>query len=481
MKHSKFKVFISGNQKELKQERLIIKAFITEDILLKKHFEAFIFEETPARGKSSKATYLEELKDSDIYIGLIGKKYGNIGSDGLSATEREFRHAKHLDKEILIYLKGANDLERDAKINSLIQEIKKDSGYVYKRFTDIPELKSHIFESLVVFLECKGVISKLYFDASICADATFKDIDEDKLNWFLQIAKSRRSYAIDDGTPSVDILTHLNLLSDGKLTNAAILLFGKNPQKFHIQAEVKCLQVHGTEIEKPFKTYQIYKGSVFEEVDKALDFVLARLKRPVIPEVGKATTKRPFEVPEFVIREAIVNAIAHRDYNSSAAVQIIVYADRIEIWNPGKLPPQLSIDALKKPHPSFPNNPLICEPLYLAQYIEKAGSGTLEMFKQCREKGLPGPEFSQKMGHFITTIWREKFTEEYLTGLGFNERQLKAVQYVKEKGRITNREYRQLTELSDEGARRDLNDIVKKKVFKIKGRGRSISYVLYGI
>lgn len=480
MKYSKFKVFISGNQKELREERFTAKAFITEDILLKKHFEAFIFEETPASGKSSKVAYLEKLKDGDIYIGLLGQKYGVIGSDGLSATEREFRYAEDLGKEILFYLKGENDSGRDLKINNLIQEIKKDSGYVYKRFTDISELKSYIFESLIVFLEGRGVISKLYFDASICANGTSKDIDEDKLSWLLQVAKLRRNYAIDPKASSKEVLTHLNLLADGKLTNAAILLFGKDPQKFHIQAEVKCLHVHGTEIEKPFETYHIYKGNVFEQVDKALDFVFDRLKRPVIAEQGKAATKRPFEIPEFVIREAIVNAIAHRDYNSSAAIQVTVYADRVEVWNPGKLPPQLTIDALKKPYPSFPNNPLICESLYLAQYIEKAGSGTLEMLKQCRENGLPEPEFAQKMGHFVATIWRERFTEEYLVELGLNERQLQAVKYVKEKGKITNREYRQLTELSDEGARRDLSGIVKKKVFKVKGKGRSISYVISG-
>lgn len=113
-----------------------------------------------------------------------------------------------------------------------------------------------------------------------------------------------------------DIFTHLNLLNSGKLTNAAVLLFGENPHKYFLQSEIKCLHLHGTEIEKPFDSYHIYKGTIFDQIDNALGFVLDRLKRPVIPEPGKAATLRPFEIPEFVIREAIVNAVAHRDYNS---------------------------------------------------------------------------------------------------------------------------------------------------------------------
>jgi predicted HTH transcriptional regulator len=77
-----------------------------------------------------------------------------------------------------------------------------------------------------------------------------------------------------------------------------------------------------------------------------------------------------------VIREAIVNAVAHRDYTSNGSVQVMVFADRVEVWNPGSLPPSLSLAQLRQPHGSIPANPLLAEPLYLTQYIERLGTGT---------------------------------------------------------------------------------------------------------
>lgn len=325
----------------------------------------------------------------------------------------------------------------------------------------------------------KGIVGRQAFDSSVCEDTGFKDIDEDKVRRFLRTAKSRRNFPLDINAQVKDILTHLNLLKSGKLTNAAVLLFGKEPHKFFLQAEVKCLHLHGTEIEKPFDSYHIYKGTIFEQIDNTLGFVLDRLKRPVIPEPGKAATQRPFEIPEFVIREAIVNAVAHRDYISSAGVQVNVFIDRIEIWNPGKLPPQLTVDLLKQPHPSFPQNPLICEPFYLAGYIERAGSGTIEMIKQCKKNNLPEPEFMQKMGHFITVLWKDIFTEKYLSELGLNDRQIKAVKYVKEKGRITNKDYQELNRISKPMSSIDLREVVDKNVFEKLGRtGRGTEYIL---
>ncbi len=114
--------------------------------------------------------------------------------------------------------------------------------------------------------------------------------------------------------------------------------------------------------------------------------------------------ERPYEIPEFVIREVIINAITHRDYYSSAGVQVMVFSDRIEVWNPGGLPPGLTIEALKKLHPSVPRNKLIAECFHLSGYIKKAGSGIIKIIKQCKEKGLTEPVFEEKMGCFVVTL-----------------------------------------------------------------------------
>ena len=115
-----------------------------------------------------------------------------------------------------------------------------------------------------------------------------------------------------------------------------------------------------------------------------------------------------FELPREAVAEAIVNAVAHRDYTSNASVQVMLFADRLEVWNPGELPPGLTLDQLCVPHASIPHNPLIAEPLFLAHYAEKAGSGILDMIARCRETGLPAPQFRQGGGQFIQTLWRPK-------------------------------------------------------------------------
>jgi predicted HTH transcriptional regulator len=114
-----------------------------------------------------------------------------------------------------------------------------------------------------------------------------------------------------------------------------------------------------------------------------------------------------YDIPQAVVAEGIVNAIAHRDYTSNASVQLMLFADRLEIWNPGGLPPSLSLESLRKPHASHPANPLIAEPLFLAKYIEKAGTGTLDMIQLCKKYGLKEPEFRLDDGSFVLILRRK--------------------------------------------------------------------------
>lgn len=103
-------------------------------------------------------------------------------------------------------------------------------------------------------------------------------------------------------------------------------------------------------------------------------------------------------------RADIVNAVAHRDYTSNGSVQVMIFANRLEVWNPGGLPTSLTLEKLRQPHGSVPHNPQLAEPLYLTKYIERMGTGTGDMIRRCREIGLPEPQFSVSDG-FVTTIW----------------------------------------------------------------------------
>lgn len=195
--------------------------------------------------------------------------------------------------------------------------------------------------------------------------------------------------------------------------------------------------------------------------------------------MASSDPENPYRSPQTnPVREAVVNAVAHRDYTSNASVQVMLFADRLEVWNPGELPPPLTPDLLRQPHPSIPRNPLIAEPLYLARYIEKAGSGTLDMIERCKTAELPEPDFEQRAGQWVVTLWRDWLTEDMLAGLGLSDRQIEAVKYVKVHGRLTNSEYQDVTSVIRKTAARDLDDLVTKGVLERVGLKRGVHYVL---
>lgn len=203
-------------------------------------------------------------------------------------------------------------------------------------------------------------------------------------------------------------MMHLNLLDGDCPTHAAVLLFGEEPQRFLPTSLIKCLHFHGTDISKPIPSYQVFNGTIFEMVDQAVDFMLSKIDRAVGTRSHGPQAPVTYELPPQAVAEAIVNAVAHRDYASNASVQVMLFADRLEVWNPGELPPPLSFQSLCEPHPSIPHNPLIAEPMFLTRYIERAGTGTLDMARLCAEAGLPAPQFREENGQFIQVLWRPK-------------------------------------------------------------------------
>jgi ATP-dependent DNA helicase RecG len=223
---------------------------------------------------------------------------------------------------------------------------------------------------------------------------------------FLGRAQQARNYALEPSTPMRDALTHLDLVKGDTPTNAAIVLFGKKPQRFLLSSNVKCLHFHGTKVGKPIPSYQDYKGDLFELVDQTIDFVMGKIDRSVGTRAVSNAAPETYEIPREAVAEAIVNAVAHRDYSSAASVQVMLFSDRLEIWNPGELPPSLTFAALRRPHASVPHNPLIAESLFLTRLVERAGTGIIDMLDLCEKSGLKPPEFRQDAGSFVQTLFR---------------------------------------------------------------------------
>ena len=154
-------------------------------------------------------------------------------------------------------------------------------------------------------------------------------------------------------------------------------------------------------------SYQVYKGTVFDLVDQAKDFVLSKIDLWTGDRSQGVQAPTEYEIPQDVVAEAIVNAVVHRDYTSNASVQVMLFKDRLKIWNPGVLPPNLTLESLRGPHASIPANPLLAEPMYLTKYIERMGTGIRDMIDRCKEAGLSEPEIRLDSGSWITTIRRK--------------------------------------------------------------------------
>jgi hypothetical protein len=272
-------IFISSVQKELEAERRAVKAFIEGDPLLRRYFTAFLFEDLPAADRRADEVYLDEVDRCSVYVGLLGYEYGFEDPEGISPTEREFNRATDRGKPRLIFVKGVDDKSRHPKMQALIR--KAGNQLIRRRFNDIPDLTASLYASLVDHLERTGLLRTRPFDASACPQASLADLSEEKLRWFLERAHRERRFALAVGTPLPEALAHLNLLEGGQPTYEAVLLFGLKPQQFLLPSEVKCLHFHGTEVRKPIPSYQIYKGTVFDLVDQAVDFVMSKISRTV--------------------------------------------------------------------------------------------------------------------------------------------------------------------------------------------------------
>ena len=273
------RIFISSVQKELAGEREGLRDYIRLDPLLRRFFEVFLFEDLPATDRPANRVYLDEVRRCDIYLGIFANEYGLEDKQGLSPTELEFNVATEVGKLRLIYVKGENDKNKHPKMQLLIA--RAGSELVRRRFDDLATLRPAVYASLVDYLEQEHLISTTPFDASPCLKAGIKDLDLEAVQGFVRQARLARNFPLPQSVTPEMLLSHLNLIADAFLTNAALLLFGKYPQHFFPTSEIKCAHFHGTEVSKPIPSYQTYKGTLFQLIDQAIDFVMSKINAHV--------------------------------------------------------------------------------------------------------------------------------------------------------------------------------------------------------
>lgn len=487
----KYKIFVSANQKELREERFAIKDLISDSSTLRQCFDVFLFEDLPAKGKSPIATYLKHVCGSDIYLGIIGKEYGDKGKDGLSAIEREFRRfQKDCPRgEILIFIKGtsADDAKRDNDAQNFFKSIK--AVFIYKRFRNVDDLKVQVLNSLISFLDDQGEVSKGPFDQAICREVGYEAIDEQAVKDFLQNRAIKLKVKIPKTSIKDLLVNALKVVKkeNGVLrpTNAGLLFFGKDPSDIITHHEIRIARFRGT-TRSEFIDSQEIKGSIYKMLEQVETFFLRNTRL-----ANKIVEFKRVDIPEYpveAIREAVINAIAHRNYNRRGApIMVAIFDDRVEVRNPGGLLPGLNIKKLEGTHAT--RNQAICNIFHETMDMERFGTGIGKMKKLMKEHGLPAPEFSEEGDFFVVKFYGPgdkildlvssipEHRQTDLKKLGLNERQIETLRLmVNEKRVITNELYQVINKISRRTALRDLRGLVKSGQVKTDGIGKGTKY-----
>ena len=407
-----------------------------------------------------------------LYIGVDdhGKVTGIANpNELLEVLPNKFRDILGLYCEVNLY--SANDKHYlEIIIPRYDVPISLRSKYYARSGSTLQELKGPSLNEFILKRTGKS------WDDLPSESATFLDIDESAVRTFIKKALKSKRIALDAAEEDTKtLLSNLHLINDsGKLKNSALLLFGKDPKKYYTSAYFKIGRFGASDTALKFQ--DVIEGNLIEMADKVMEILNSKYLTSPIHYDGIQRIE-DLEYPEPALREAILNAIVHKDYMGTT-IQLSVYDDRLSLWNPGTLPEELNIEMLKSKHPSHPRNKTIAEIFFKAGYIEAWGRGISVMMEACKNAGLPEPTIEEVAGGIQVTFLKHAFSNGYLSRLGLNERQIDAVEFVRRNSKITNSDYKKLFNVSERTALRDLVELGAKGVFQKKGEKKGAYYEL---
>ncbi|OYT54016.1 MAG: hypothetical protein B6U72_03870 [Candidatus Altiarchaeales archaeon ex4484_2] len=412
---------------------------------------------------------IDENKDGSmkevVGVKIKGREIENLGNEIKQNTDPVIFPSIEVEK-----IKGKDVLVIEVKENQLKPVFAKIDKIpiAFKRVgrtnqkIDVNELRRIISEG-----------KEFLWDSQICEEATLRDINEKTVREFLRKARFERRLEIDPSISVEEALRRLNLIKDKKLTNAAILLFGKNPQRSFLQAEIRCARFKGTE-PLEFIDMKVFGGNIIDQREDAVEFVKEHIK--LHAKIVGTERVETWEYPIEAIREAITNAICHRNYEIQSNTQVRIFDDRIEVWGCGPLPEPLTVEDLKKKHDSILRNPLIGKCFFLIRFIEQWGTGTNRIIRECLDHDLLEPLFEEIAKSLVITFRKYVISEDTLEQL--NKRQKKTIGYLKIHKKITRSEYVKIIGCSERTAFRDLTGLLKKGIVKRKGKSKQTYYEL---
>lgn len=505
----KLRLFISSVQKELENERLTVLALVTTDPFLLANCEAILYEYSPASPEKSTEECLAILDSCDVCLSIMGKEYGNY-SGTLSVTHQEYRRAKKQGKPILIFIKGASDDGRDKDMQKWMKEIHEDK-FKYKRFGNILELQREVRAALLKLLKDRyGIIpssdEEKIAGQTIEAVSPFEARAIKRLKWqnLDQVLAKRlaaRTERKDENEFSEEKVLE-NMLVRGLVwfdpetngyygTAAGIVLLGNDPSAVFPQCRLLADAYRTNTPEGNPNDQEDIRGPAPATIERVLAFIDRNTRHPI--RVVGLERVRLDEYPVEALRESLVNAIAHRNYEDAGRkIMVEVFPDRIVISSPGLPPKPLTLQKLRSGrYKPCSRNPILAQSLSYFHRIEERGSGFRRMRDQMIDHGLEDFLLGEDTGYFQLTfkgpgnnISRLRIPETAKKKIiapsveeKLNKRQKQIVLHVLKKSFVTSGWCRKRFNVVYDTAQRDLSELVELGIMEQVGRGRSTRYV----
>jgi len=349
-------------------------------------------------------------------------------------------------------------------------------GRPFKRSGSVTKLMSRSEYKRLLFSQ-----ANYSFGSQLCPKAKWADIDEEAILDFKKKYESVNDAHLYGSNEEI-LKSRGCLTDDGEITNVGILGFGKEPQKFIPKAYVTVVRYPERAITDTILDSKDFNGNLFDQIDKTDQYLREHIQViSKIPEVGLARQDTPV-YPYFVLRELLVNAVAHRDYNIyGSRVLIQMFADRIEFYSPGSFLEGITPENLRESQRS--RNPTIARVLHDVKYLEEFGNGIDRIYETIENYPLKlqPPVWKDINVAVITTLfdptYEKKIDISKIDLSSFNERQKGALDLISEEGQISNKEYRRLFRVSGKTAFLELSALVEKDILTVGGSGRNVVYL----
>lgn len=344
--------------------------------------------------------------------------------------------------------------------------------YYYRSGSTLQELKGAALARFLLQRQGKK------WDGVPVPHLTVADLKNDTFDFFRKKAtKSKRLEPEDLKGNNQELLDSLQLFLEEEkmLKRAAVLLFHPKPEKYVTGAYVK---IGFFETDDDLKFQDEVHGNLLEQAETALDLLKTKYEKAII-SYHDGLREETYTFPEDAVREALLNAIVHKDYSCGIPIQISVYSDKIIFWNEGQLPENWTVEKLMQEHPSKPFNPNIANTFFRAGYIESWGRGTIKIFNACKMHKISPPVFTTEPPDFQLKLFR--YSDFVLKQMGLKEELRKIVLHIQENGIINNSEVKIICGVSKATATRYLQELEGNFIEKVGTTGVGTGYVLKGL